>query len=338
MRVIRSEIEMTAVPNLTLQFDDSLQVVGKEADIAIVVEVLGNSVKELNRTSFITMFIGIALGVLLGMHPFSISNLPIPVRLGLAGGPLIVTIVMSRIGRIGALLWCMPLTANLALRELGITLFLACAGLKAGEHFFEILFSSQGPLWMVCGAIITLVPLLLAAFAGRFFMKQISINLCGLLSGSMTNPERVKDLADVQELIKLLGLPSNLANSLNPFVREKYGELWSATQRTPKRFLRLWRNKFLTVDAKSLEEMIGSLRDAATTLQAMCKDGIVLETHGGTADDYAYLVTTDPVIAKKYDMHHETEFWSDPEDSGEETRECRTTRLSCGERPVFLPE
>jgi len=187
-RVMRSEIEMTAVPNLTLQFGDSLQVVGKEADIAKVAAVLGNSVKELNRTSFTTMFIGIALGVLLGMHPFSISNLPMPVRLGLAGGPLIVAIVMSRIGRIGNLLWYMPLTANLALRELGITLFLACAGLKAGEHFFEILFSSQGPIWMACGAIITLVPLLLAAFVGRFFMKQNFINLCGLLSGSMTDP------------------------------------------------------------------------------------------------------------------------------------------------------
>ncbi|MCE9610728.1 MAG: putative transporter [Chthoniobacter sp.] len=187
-RVLRSEVAMTAVPNLTLQFGDALRVVGKAADIARVGPVLGNSVKELNRTSFIAMFIGIGLGVLLGIHPFALPGLPMPVRLGLAGGPLLVAIVLSRLGRIGTLLWYMPLNANLALRELGITLFLACAGLKAGEHFFAILFSGQGPLWMACGAIITLVPLLLGAFVGRFLLKENFINLCGLLSGSMTDP------------------------------------------------------------------------------------------------------------------------------------------------------
>lgn len=132
------------------------------------------------------------------------------------------------------------------------------------------------------------------------------------LASGMTNPERVKDLADVQELIKLLVLPTNFADSLNSFVREKYAELWFATQRTPKRFLRLWRNKFLTVDAQSLDEMVAILRDAVATLQEMQADGVVLETPGGTADDYAYLVTTDPVIAKKYEMHDEAEFLSEP--------------------------
>ena len=187
-RVLRAAIEMTAVPNLTLQFGDTVQIVGKEADVKKVASVLGNSIKQLNRTSFISIFIGIGLGVLLGIHPFALGNLPMPVRLGLAGGPLIVAILLSRIGRIGPLLWYMPPTANLVLRELGITLFLACAGLKAGEHFFEILFSSQGPVWMAVGAIITLVPLLLASFIGRVFMKQNFINLCGLLAGSMTDP------------------------------------------------------------------------------------------------------------------------------------------------------
>jgi len=187
-RVLRAEVEMTAVPNLTLQFGDTLQIVGKEADVTKVASVLGNSVKELNRTSFIAIFIGIGLGVLLGIHPFALWNLPMPVRLGLAGGPLIVAILLSRIGRIGTLLWYMPPTANLVLRELGITLFLACAGLKAGEHFFQILFSSQGPVWMAAGAVITLTPLLLAAFIGRTAMKQSFISLCGLLAGSMTDP------------------------------------------------------------------------------------------------------------------------------------------------------
>ncbi len=187
-RVTRSAVEMTAVPNLTLKFGDTVQIVGKEADVKKVASVLGNSIKELNRTSFIAIFIGIGLGVLVGIHPFAFGGLPMPVRLGLAGGPLVVAILLSRIGRIGPMLWHMPPNANLVLRELGITLFLACAGLKAGEHFFEILLSSQGPLWMALGAAVTLVPLLVASFIGRIFMKQNFINLCGLLAGSMTDP------------------------------------------------------------------------------------------------------------------------------------------------------
>jgi putative transport protein len=187
-RVLRAAVEMSAVPNLTLQFGDTVQIVGKKADVEKVAPVLGNSIKELNRTSFIALFIGIGLGVLVGIHPFALGSLPMPVRLGLAGGPLISAILLGRIGRIGTLLWYMPPTANLVLRELGITLFLACAGLKAGEHFFEILFSSQGPIWMGVGAVVTVVPLLFAAWIGRIFMKQNFINLCGLLAGSMTDP------------------------------------------------------------------------------------------------------------------------------------------------------
>jgi putative transport protein len=187
-RVMRADLEMTAVPALTLQFGDTVQVVGKDADIAKVASVLGNSVKDLNRTDFVPMFVGIGLGVLIGVYPLSIASLPMPVRLGLAGGPLVVAIVLSRIGRIGGLLWYMPPNANLALRELGITLFLACAGLKAGEHFFGVLFSTLGLRWIASGAIVTLIPLLLAAWIGRAFMKMNFINVCGLLAGSMTDP------------------------------------------------------------------------------------------------------------------------------------------------------
>ncbi|MEO6787829.1 MAG: hypothetical protein ABI318_17030, partial [Chthoniobacteraceae bacterium] len=128
------------------------------------------------------------------------------------------------------------------------------------------------------------------------------------LASGMTNPQRVKDLADVQELIKLLVLPEELALQLNPYVRLRYAELWKAAQRPATRFLRLWRNKFLTVEAKSLGEMVAGLSEAAATLSAMMEDGVTLETPGGTSDDYAYLVTTDPAIARKYDMHEESEF------------------------------
>ncbi len=187
-RVMRADVEMSAVPAITLQFGDTLQIVGKEDDIAKVASVLGNSVKDLNHTNFMPMFIGIGLGILLGIYPISLASMPMPVRLGLAGGPLIAAIILSRIRHLGKMVWYMPLNANLALRELGITLFLACAGLKAGEHFFGVLFSTQGLLWMACGAVITLVPLLVAAWVGRVFMKLNFINLCGLLSGSMTDP------------------------------------------------------------------------------------------------------------------------------------------------------
>ena len=187
-RVMRADLEITAVPALTLQFGDTVQVVGTDVDIAKVASVLGNSVKDLNRTDFVPMFVGIGLGVLIGFYPISLASLPMPVRLGLAGGPLVVAIVLSRIGRIGGLLWYMPPNANLALRELGITLFLACAGLKAGEHFFGVVFSTLGLRWMASGAIVTLVPLLLAAWVGRSLMKMNFIDVCGLLAGSMTDP------------------------------------------------------------------------------------------------------------------------------------------------------
>jgi len=128
------------------------------------------------------------------------------------------------------------------------------------------------------------------------------------IASGMTNSERMKDLADVQELIKILNLPASFAQNLNPFVREKFDELWRAARPPMKRYVQIWRNKFLTVDAKSLEEMISTLQTASTTLQAMLADGVTLDPDGGTADDYALLVTSDPAVAKKYDMHDESEF------------------------------
>ncbi len=187
-RVLRGDVELSAVPNLTLQFGDLLQVVGRVDDLHKVAALVGNSVKEMSRTKFISMFLGIGLGVLLGLWPISFGQMAMPVRLGLAGGPLIAAIVLSRIGRIGPLIWYMPLNANLALREFGITLFLACAGLKAGEHFMEVLTTGQGPLWMAVGAVITLVPLLTMALLGRWLLGLNFVTLCGLLAGSMTDP------------------------------------------------------------------------------------------------------------------------------------------------------
>ena len=130
-----------------------------------------------------------------------------------------------------------------------------------------------------------------------------------LASGS-SSADRAKDLADVQELIKALHLPEDFAERIDPSMRGEYAKLWTAT-RTGKRYMRLWRNKFLTTDAKSLDEMIAILRGAVETLESMQADGVFLEPDGGTADDHARLVTTDPDIARKYDMQDERDFWGD---------------------------
>ena len=135
------------------------------------------------------------------------------------------------------------------------------------------------------------------------------------LASGMTNPGRLKDLSDVLELIKLRNLPADFSEQLNPYVREKFSEL---RKQGTKRFVTLWRNKWLTADAKSIDEMIAALRDAADTLEGMRQEGVVLEDGGGVGDDYAHLVTTDPEIAKKYDMIEESEFWDEGEEEFED--------------------
>lgn len=187
-RITRADIELPANPSLRLQFGDLLTLVGREEDLSRAAPVVGNSVKELNHTNFVPVFLGIALGVLVGLIPFQIGDMPAPLKLGLAGGPLIVAILLSRLGRIGQIVWHMPPNANIALRELGITLFLAAVGLKAGGHFLEILLQGSGWWWMGCGMVITLVPLMVAGVVARLWMKMNFMNICGLLSGSMTDP------------------------------------------------------------------------------------------------------------------------------------------------------
>lgn len=129
------------------------------------------------------------------------------------------------------------------------------------------------------------------------------------LASGMTQPDRVKDLSDVVELIKVLDLKPEFSERLNPYVRPKYLELVGTVQGVKKRYMTIWRNKFLTLDAKSLDEMIETLREAVHTLESMRRDGVTLDPEGGTADDYAALVTEDSEVAKKYDMHEESEFW-----------------------------
>lgn len=137
------------------------------------------------------------------------------------------------------------------------------------------------------------------------------------LASGMTNPGRLKDLSDVLELTKLLNLPEDFSTQLNPYVREKYSELWKQAR---TRYVRLWRNKWLTAEAKTIDEMIILLKAAADTLEAMRRDGVVLE-EGGVTDDYAHLVTTDAEVAKKYDMIEESEYWGSDEVASREAEE-----------------
>jgi putative transport protein len=185
-RVNRAEVELPPV-RAPLQFGDTVVVVGEEAAIKQVSAELGDSLKRLNHPQIIPIFIGIALGVLIGSWPLNLG-LPAPVRLGLAGGPLIVAILLSRLGNVGPLVWYMPSSANFMLRELGIVLFLACVGIRSGAGFWNTLTSGEGFLWMGLAAIITLAPLMLVALFARAIYKTNYLTLCGLLAGSMTDP------------------------------------------------------------------------------------------------------------------------------------------------------
>jgi len=187
-RVTRADLEMTAVPNLRLQFGDVLQVVGHEVALRKAADLLGNSVKALNETHFVPLFAGIVVGIVLGTLPLAIPGLPQPLRLGLAGGPLIVAILVSRLGRIGPLVWHMPLNVNLAFREFGIALFFASVGLMAGPQFFATVFSARGLEWAAAGLCVTVIPIMTVGVFALVAWKMNFVAVTGLLAGSMTDP------------------------------------------------------------------------------------------------------------------------------------------------------
>jgi putative transport protein len=187
-RVTRADLEMSAVPGLRLQFGDMLQIVGRDEDLGKAAKALGNSLKEMNETHFIPFFIGIALGIALGSLPIAVPGIPQPVKLGLAGGPLLVALILSRVGRIGRQVWHMPVNTNLAFREFGIALFFAAVGLSAGAKFFETVFSATGLQWLAAGVAVTVLPLLAVGIFALTVLKMNFMDLSGLLAGSMTDP------------------------------------------------------------------------------------------------------------------------------------------------------
>lgn len=186
-RVTRSAVELVATPDLQLQMGDRVTVVGEESSIKGVEKLLGNSMKKLREPNLIPIFFGIFLGVFVGSIPFMFPGIPQPVKLGLAGGPLIVSILVSKFGPKYGLVTYTTFSANMMLREIGISLFLAAVGLGAGEGFVETVCNG-GYMWVLYGFMITVIPLLIIGTIGRLFFKLNYFTLMGLLAGSTTDP------------------------------------------------------------------------------------------------------------------------------------------------------
>ncbi|OOF70778.1 putative transporter [Rodentibacter caecimuris] len=187
-RLNRAGVELVPTAHTTLQFGDVLHMVGRSDILNNAISVIGNAQQKLQQVQMLPVFIGIGLGVLLGSIPFSVPGIPVALKLGLAGGPLVVALILARIGSIGKLYWFMPPSANLALREIGIVLFLSVVGLKSGGNFIDTLLNGAGLEWMGYGIFITLIPLMVTGILARIYAKLNYLSLCGLLAGSMTDP------------------------------------------------------------------------------------------------------------------------------------------------------
>jgi putative transport protein len=187
-RIIRSGIDLLATEDLVLQVGDRVVVVGSPESIKRIETVLGNTLNRLNEPHLITLFVGIFLGIVIGSIPFFIPGMPMPVKLGLAGGPLVVAILLGRFGFKLRLITYTTQSANLLLREIGITFFLASVGISSGGMFVDTVIHGDGLLWVGCGIIITMIPLIITGIIGRKAMKLNYFTLMGLLAGSTTDP------------------------------------------------------------------------------------------------------------------------------------------------------
>lgn len=187
-RLNRAGVELVASQDASLQFGDILNLVGRPSSIDAVADMVGNAQQKLQQVQMLPVFIGVGLGVMLGSIPLYVPGLPVALKLGLAGGPLIMALILGRIGSVGKLYWFMPPSANLALRELGIVLFLAVVGLKSGGDFVDTLVNGEGMSWVGYGIFITAIPLITVGLLARIFAKMNYLTLCGMLAGSMTDP------------------------------------------------------------------------------------------------------------------------------------------------------
>ena len=187
-RVNRSGMDLFADPNLILQVGDRVMVVGQQDAVERVAGVLGNQLKRLDTPNIVTIFVGIFLGILLGSLPIAFPGMPTPVKLGLAGGPLVVAILIGRFGHKLKLVTYTTMSANLMLREIGIVLFLSSVGIEAGEHFVQTVVDGNGLYYVGYGFLITVIPLLIIGIIARLYYKVNYFTLMGLIAGSTTDP------------------------------------------------------------------------------------------------------------------------------------------------------
>ena len=187
-RVVRSGFKFTGRLDLRIKFADKLRVVGTAEGVEAAAKELGNSLTALDLPEILPAFLGIFLGVIVGSIPIALPGMPTPLKLGLAGGPLIVAILLSRKRKIGPLNFFMANSANLMLREFGLTLFLSCVGLNAGIKFFDVLLNGEGLHYMALAALITFIPIAIVAVVGHLVFKVNYLSLCGVLAGATTDP------------------------------------------------------------------------------------------------------------------------------------------------------
>lgn len=187
-RIVRSGIELPPARGISLQLGDQLQVVGTTAHLREVAKLVGDSPRSLWQPDLIPIFVGIAIGIMLGSLPITIPLLGITIKLGLAGGVLITAIVLSNLHRVGPLVWFLKPSAGFLMREIGIALFLASVGLRSGDRFVETLVQGEGLWWMASGIVITIVPLALTGWVGMRLMGVPYLTMSGLIAGGMTAP------------------------------------------------------------------------------------------------------------------------------------------------------
>jgi len=187
-RIVRAGKHITAHGPLALEFGDVITVVGPSDARALAATMVGNKKSLLERTDYAALFCGVSLGLLLGIVPIPIPGLPLPIKLGPAGGPIIVSLLLGKLGSTRGFVWRMPASANMTLREVGIMLFFAAVGLQSGAAFVNALAAGEGFKWMLCSFFVAFVPVALIGAFARIFLKINFLRICGMLAGATTNP------------------------------------------------------------------------------------------------------------------------------------------------------
>ena len=185
-RVNRAGIDLAPAASLTLKFGDLVIAIGPEEGLKMVETELGNSQDTLNRPQLLPIFLGIVLGVIIGAIPIRFPGLDLPMQIGLAGGPMLAAIALSQLGNIGSVIWYMPVSANQLFRDFGLAVFLACIGFESGDHFLQRTLHG-GLMFVVWGALVTIVPVFVVGCLGRIYFKTNFVTLSGWVAGAMTS-------------------------------------------------------------------------------------------------------------------------------------------------------